>query len=165
MRHSTYAGAIQALISAIAALQHGIGHIRAAAAARGSPIMRWWLGGVMTVAPELDDIDRMTATSSTSGPRNTHRTNTSPRALLRVNKRWHALGRPRLYATAAISLKGKWVARPLRRTLESNAALAALVAELLRPTTASTQHATSYSTLALISSAWMPSKESSLWRT
>ncbi|KAJ7753645.1 hypothetical protein DFH07DRAFT_510451 [Mycena maculata] len=57
--------------------------------------------------------------------------------LLRVNKHWHLHALPRLYS--AISLKGQWVARPLRRTLESNAALAALVQELVLDTELSAQ--------------------------
>ncbi|KAJ6450719.1 hypothetical protein C8R47DRAFT_1170815 [Mycena vitilis] len=57
--------------------------------------------------------------------------------LLRVNKHWHALARRRLYA--AISLKGRWVSRPLRTTLEANPALAALVEELVMDTELSAQ--------------------------
>ncbi|KAJ7498453.1 hypothetical protein B0H11DRAFT_2226093 [Mycena galericulata] len=57
--------------------------------------------------------------------------------LLRVNKHWHALILPRLYT--AITLKNPWVARPLRRTLERNAPLAALVEELVLDTELSSQ--------------------------
>ncbi|KAJ7187324.1 hypothetical protein C8R46DRAFT_1059478 [Mycena filopes] len=57
--------------------------------------------------------------------------------LLRVNKHWLAIGRPRLYAS--ISLKGQWVARPLRKTLNKNPALAALVTELVMDTELSAQ--------------------------
>ncbi|KAJ7458788.1 hypothetical protein B0H11DRAFT_184167 [Mycena galericulata] len=57
--------------------------------------------------------------------------------LLRVNKHWHALILPRLYT--AITLKNPWVARPLRRTLERNTALAALVEELVLDTELSSQ--------------------------
>jgi len=57
--------------------------------------------------------------------------------LLRVNKQWHAIGLRRLYS--AISLKGQWVSRPLRRTLEKNKALAALVTELVMDTELSAQ--------------------------
>ncbi|KAJ7127942.1 hypothetical protein C8R44DRAFT_101111 [Mycena epipterygia] len=57
--------------------------------------------------------------------------------LLRVNKHWHAIGRRRLYA--AISLKGQWVSRPLRKTLENNKALAELVTELVMDTELSSQ--------------------------
>lgn len=59
--------------------------------------------------------------------------------LLSVNKHWHLLARRRLYA--AIALKGPWVARPLRRTLESNQELAALVRELVLDTELSAQDA------------------------
>ncbi|KAJ7753649.1 hypothetical protein DFH07DRAFT_510489 [Mycena maculata] len=55
--------------------------------------------------------------------------------LLRVN--WHLHALPRLYS--AISLKGQWVARPLRRTLEANSTLAALVQELVLDTELSAQ--------------------------
>jgi len=57
--------------------------------------------------------------------------------LLRVNKHWNAVGRRRLYA--AISLKGQWVARPLRKTLDKSPALAALVTELVMDTELSSQ--------------------------
>ncbi|KAJ7484026.1 hypothetical protein B0H11DRAFT_1196470 [Mycena galericulata] len=57
--------------------------------------------------------------------------------LLRVNKHWHALILPRLYT--AITLKNPWVARPLRRTLERNTVLAALVEELVLDTELSSQ--------------------------
>ncbi|KAJ7203829.1 hypothetical protein GGX14DRAFT_461265, partial [Mycena pura] len=57
--------------------------------------------------------------------------------LLRVNKHWHAIGLRRLYS--AISIKGQWVSRPLRRTLEKNKALAALVTELVMDTELSAQ--------------------------
>jgi hypothetical protein len=51
---------------------------------------------------------------------------------LRVNKHWHAAGRSRLYG--AIAPAGPWVARPLRRTLQINKGLAALVTELVLDT-------------------------------
>ncbi|KAJ6550846.1 hypothetical protein DFH09DRAFT_1366607 [Mycena vulgaris] len=57
--------------------------------------------------------------------------------LLRVNKHWHAIGQRRLYT--AISLKGQWVSRPLRKTLETNKALAGLVTELVMDTELSSQ--------------------------
>lgn len=57
--------------------------------------------------------------------------------LLRVNKHWNAIGRRRLYG--AISLKGQWVSRPLRKTLEKNKALAELVTELVMDTELSSQ--------------------------
>ncbi|KAJ7860277.1 hypothetical protein B0H14DRAFT_3446228 [Mycena olivaceomarginata] len=57
--------------------------------------------------------------------------------LLRLNKHWHAAARRRLYA--AISLKGQWVARPLRKTLDKTPALAALVTELVVDTELSAQ--------------------------
>ncbi|KAJ7687828.1 hypothetical protein B0H17DRAFT_678223 [Mycena rosella] len=57
--------------------------------------------------------------------------------LLRVNKHWNVLGRQRLYE--AISLKGQWISRPLRKTLESNKALAELVTELVMDTELSSQ--------------------------
>ncbi|KAK7002436.1 hypothetical protein R3P38DRAFT_1733932 [Favolaschia claudopus] len=57
--------------------------------------------------------------------------------LLRVNKHWNAIGRKRLYA--AISLKGQWISRPLRRTLDKSPALAALVTELVMDTELSSQ--------------------------
>ncbi|KAJ7642061.1 hypothetical protein FB45DRAFT_901707 [Roridomyces roridus] len=44
--------------------------------------------------------------------------------LLRVNKHWHSLVLPLLYT--AISVKGIWIARPLRKTLEANKQLAGL---------------------------------------
>ncbi|KAJ6506716.1 hypothetical protein C8R45DRAFT_970348 [Mycena sanguinolenta] len=57
--------------------------------------------------------------------------------LLRVNKHWNAVGRRRLYA--AISLKGQWIGRPLRKTLEKSPELAALVTELVMDTELSSQ--------------------------
>ncbi|KAF8190646.1 hypothetical protein K438DRAFT_1935592 [Mycena galopus ATCC 62051] len=57
--------------------------------------------------------------------------------LLRVNKHWNATARRRLYA--AISLKGQWVSRPLRKTLDKNPELAALVKELVMDTELSSQ--------------------------
>ncbi|KAJ7758033.1 hypothetical protein B0H16DRAFT_1457598 [Mycena metata] len=57
--------------------------------------------------------------------------------LLRVNRHWRALAQERLYS--AISLKGQWVSRPLRRTLDKNPALAALVTELVMDTELSSQ--------------------------
>ncbi|KAJ6535069.1 hypothetical protein B0H19DRAFT_437427 [Mycena capillaripes] len=57
--------------------------------------------------------------------------------LLRVNKHWNSVGRRRLYA--AISLKGRWVSRPLQKTFNSNKDLAALVTELVMDTELSSQ--------------------------
>ncbi|KAJ7214251.1 hypothetical protein B0H12DRAFT_367991 [Mycena haematopus] len=57
--------------------------------------------------------------------------------LLRVNKHWNAVGRRRLYG--AISLKGQWVGRPLRKTLDESPELAALVTELVMDTELSSQ--------------------------
>ncbi|KAJ7040570.1 hypothetical protein C8F04DRAFT_1391709 [Mycena alexandri] len=57
--------------------------------------------------------------------------------LLRVNRHWRALVQQRLYT--AISLKGQWVSRPLRKTLDKNPALAALVTELVMDTELSSQ--------------------------
>ncbi|KAJ6632280.1 hypothetical protein B0H10DRAFT_11211 [Mycena sp. CBHHK59/15] len=57
--------------------------------------------------------------------------------LLRVNKHWHEIGRRRMYTS--ISLKGQWVSRPLRKTLQKNKALAALVSELVMDTELSSQ--------------------------
>ncbi|KAJ7642083.1 hypothetical protein FB45DRAFT_901769 [Roridomyces roridus] len=57
--------------------------------------------------------------------------------LLRVNKHWHSLVLPLLYT--AISVKGIWIARPLRKTLEANKQLAGLVRELVLDTELSGQ--------------------------
>jgi hypothetical protein len=57
--------------------------------------------------------------------------------LLWLNKHWHAAACCQLYA--AISLKGQWVACPLRKTLDKTPALATLVTELIVDTELSTQ--------------------------
>ncbi|CAK5277932.1 unnamed protein product [Mycena citricolor] len=57
--------------------------------------------------------------------------------LLRINKHWHTLAARRMYTS--ISVKGQWISRPLRKTLEANGALAALVTELVLDTELSAQ--------------------------